>query len=264
MRTIAHRLAILALLGAVLLGIAWAGSALPGRAWAGQRTVPVVVELFTSQGCNSCPPADAYLGELAKRPDVLALSLHVDYWDYIGWKDPFAQHAFTLRQREYSQALGQRYVYTPQMVINGRLQGVGSERGEIEKLIVSAAKDSAAASRPAISLTGDEVHVGEAQANGALSAVVWLAVYDAQSWTAVQRGENAGRRLGDTNVVRVWRELGRYTGKPASFKLDLDTASSGQSGYSGKPGYAVLIQRQTSSGLGPILAAAAIDPPPAK
>src|SRR3954454_10513973 len=78
---------------------------------------PVVVELFTSQGCNSCPPADAYLGELAARSDVLALGLHVDYWDYIGWKDPFAQRAYTERQRHYSRALNQRFVYTPQMVI---------------------------------------------------------------------------------------------------------------------------------------------------
>src|SRR5277367_5521376 len=116
--------AILLVLALMLSSVAQAG-----------ETRPVVVELFTSQGCNSCPPADAYLGELAKRPDVLALSLHVDYWDYIGWRDPFAQHAFTLRQRDYSHALSERYVYTPQMVINGQLQGVGSQRGDIERLI---------------------------------------------------------------------------------------------------------------------------------
>src|SRR5690242_20233995 len=134
------------LAAALVLGAGWLSG---GAAMAGERAVPVVVELFTSQGCNSCPPADAYLGELAKRPDVLALSLHVDYWDYIGWKDPFAHHAFTLRQREYSRALSQRYVYTPQMVINGDLQGVGSERRTIEALIARAEKEQKApASRP--------------------------------------------------------------------------------------------------------------------
>src|SRR4051812_29577801 len=101
---------------------------------------PVVVELFTSQGCNSCPPADAFLGELSRRPDVLALGLHVDYWDYIGWKDPFAQRAHTDRQRSYSRTLNQRFVYTPQMVIDGTLQGVGSETATINKLIDKARK----------------------------------------------------------------------------------------------------------------------------
>src|SRR5689334_7353524 len=117
---------------------------------------PVVVELFTSQGCNSCPPADAFLGELAARPDVLALSLHVDYWDYIGWKDPFAQRAYTERQRSYSRALNQRFVYTPQMVIDGTLQGVGSETATINKLIEKARKLDAGG--PTLSVSGTGAH----------------------------------------------------------------------------------------------------------
>src|SRR4051812_38711022 len=147
-----------------------------GIAAAGERAVPVVVELFTSQGCNSCPPADAFLAELAKRPDVLALSLHVDYWDYIGWKDPFAQHAFTVRQRDYSRALSQRYVYTPQMVINGELQGVGSERRTIEALIARAAKEQKTASenRPSIRYVGNEVRI---EGGADTRATIWLAVF---------------------------------------------------------------------------------------
>src|SRR5438105_11263765 len=88
---------------------------------------PVVIELFTSQGCESCPPADAYLGELARRADVVALAFHVDYWDYIGWKDPYASSAATARQRGYAAALGARVVYTPQMVIQGAAHEVGSD-----------------------------------------------------------------------------------------------------------------------------------------
>lgn len=241
-----------------LTAVLAAAAVIGGPACAAERAVPVVIELFTSQGCNSCPPADAYLGELAKRPGVLALSLHVDYWDYIGWKDPFAQHAFTLRQRDYSHALAQRYVYTPQMVINGELQGVGSERSDIERLIAKAnAQAAAAVARPTIRLTGSDVRI---EGGGKMSASVWLAVFDGEQWTAVERGENAGHRLGQYNVVREWRELGRYDGTPVTLKTDLDMAA-----YAGS-GCAILLQRRThegqgAMGLGPIVAAYAIDPP---
>src|ERR1700756_4567567 len=99
----------------------------------------VVVELFTSQGCSSCPPADAYLGELARRPDVLALAFHVDYWNYIGWTDPLASRAGAQGHRDLVRRLSGRYVYTPEMVVNGAAQGIGSERGTIEALIRTAA-----------------------------------------------------------------------------------------------------------------------------
>lgn len=223
---------------------------LAGHAAAADRS-PLVVELFTSQGCSSCPPADAFLGELAKRPDIIALSLHVDYWDYIGWKDPYAQRAFTERQRAYSRALAQRYVYTPQMVVDGHLQGVGSDRGAIEQLIREAGMTREAVTRPSLRRVGDEIRV---EGGGTTSAVVWLALYDPARRTPVARGENAGKQLANYHVVREWRTLGRYEGKPVTLPLNLEAASLD------KHGYAIVVQVETPSGPGPILAALAIPP----
>src|SRR6478752_10672809 len=103
---------------------------------------PWAVELFTSQGCSSCPPADAELGKLARRPDIVALSFHVDYWDYIGWKDRFATRETTERQRIYSHTLNQRYVYTPEMVVDGRVNRPGTTSGQIEDMLSSARRQS--------------------------------------------------------------------------------------------------------------------------
>lgn len=215
----------------------------------------VVVELFTSQGCNSCPPADAYLGRLAVRPDIVALSFHVDYWDYIGWKDPFAQAAFTARQRDYSRALAQRYVYTPQMVVDGRLQGVGSEKSTINGLITQAARQrgSEAANRPSLRLDGDTVRIEGGKVDPAASAIVWLAVFEPEHKTAVRRGENAGRNLGNYNVVREMRVLGRYKGEAVALPLNLDPAMAGK-------GCAIVVQSELPSGPGPVLASLAVDP----
>lgn len=228
------------------------GLGLAAPAAAGERS-PVVVELFTSQGCSSCPPADAYLGELAKRPDIIALSLHVDYWDYIGWKDPFAQRGFTERQRAYSRALTQRYVYTPQMVVDGHSQGVGSDRGAIERLIREAAKTREAVARPRLRQVGDEIRI---EGGGPVSAVVWMAVYDAAQRTPVARGENAGRQLANHHVVREWRTLGRYEGTPVSLPLDIEAAALA------KRGCAIVVQAETGAGPGAVLAALSIPPAP--
>jgi hypothetical protein len=193
--------------------------------------MPVIVELFTSQGCSSCPPADAFLGELASRPDVVALAMHVDYWDYIGWKDPFAKRMYTERQRDYARSLWQRFVYTPQMVVDGRYQDVGSDRHAINKLIERALADKA--KQPLVQIT----QVDEPQSAGSPSgppakikvesigfrgtASVWLALYDREHQTQVQRGENAGRRLVDYNVVREFRRIGTFDGRSVTLALEL-------------------------------------------
>ena len=122
-------------LKAALYGLAALGLAMFGGPVAADTGSPVVVELYTSQGCSSCPPAEAFLGELAKRPNVIALEFHIDYWDYIGWKDPFASPDYTARQRAYSARMGERYVYTPQMLIQGQTHEVGSKRYLVEKKI---------------------------------------------------------------------------------------------------------------------------------
>ncbi len=230
---------------AVALALLALGSA--AAAAAAERS-PVVVELFTSQGCSSCPPADALLAELARRPDVLPLSFHVDYWDYLGWKDPFASKANTERQRAYVRALHARYAYTPQMVIDGAAQEVGSKRAQVEALIRGAA--AAAAAGPDIAVEGGRVRVGAAP--GAPPAAVWIAFFRKASANEVPRGENAGKRLATTNAVRELRLLGSWDGRAAEFAFDAAPPPAGCDGA------AILVQRP---GPGAILAARVLDLP---
>ena len=168
---------------------------------------PVLIELFTSQGCNSCPPADAYLGDLAKRRDVIALAFHVDYWDYIGWKDSFADAAWTQRQRLYARSLGTQQIYTPQMVIDGGKHAVGSDRPAVERLIGEAAKRN----RPALAVkrTAEGLSLTiEGQGEGE----VWIVGYDPRHDTKVPRGENAGKTLAEFNVVRGMVRIDAWKG----------------------------------------------------
>jgi hypothetical protein len=215
---------------------------------------PVVVELFTSQGCNSCPPADAYLGELAKRPEVLALAFHVDYWNYIGWSDPFSAPFASERQRSYASSLHLSFVYTPQMIVNGAKEGVGSDRAKIERLIAGAAAERA--ERPSIALARGAdgqitIHIGAAPAAETEKSVVWLAGFDDEHSTQVARGENGGRTLIDYNVVRSLERIGSWSGEA----LDLSTAANT---IAGDGGVAVLLQQ---GGTGRLLTAARIDLP---
>lgn len=212
----------------------------------------VVVELFTSQGCNSCPPADTYLGELAMRPDVLALAFHVDYWNYIGWTDPFATKLATQRQHDYSRQLGLRYVYTPQMVINGTTEGVGSERQTIAPLIKAAANERQG--KAAVTLQRDTdgkllVHIGDGTAHE--PATIWLVGIDHERSTQVLRGENGGSTLHEFQIVRSFKEIGTWRGQA----LDLAVAGSEAAGDGN---VAVLVQ---FGGTGRIIGAAAIKPP---
>jgi len=220
------------------LGVAAAAPA----GWAADAAHPVVVELFQSQGCSSCPPANANLIALSQRPDVLALSFGVTYWDSLGWKDTFASPQYTARQWDYAHALRHDNVFTPQVVVNGRLDGVGAGRGEIEQLMRRADR---AAGGPAVSIGGGAVSIGAA-ATPVRSADVWLVRYDPRVvQVAIQRGENSGRTLPHRNVVRELVRLGVWNGQPARFTLPAsrDPALS----------TAVLVQ---TSGAGPILAAA--------
>ena len=174
---------------------------------------PVVVELFTSQGCSSCPPADRILRELADRDDVIALAMHVDYWDYLGWKDSFANSANTKRQRAYARAAGERSIYTPQMVIGGKDHVIGSKPMKISSLLRKHARASAPVD---VKLTrnGSTVQI-EAKPTGPFGggAIVQLVTYIPRATVDVRRGENAGRKLTYSNIVQNVTVLGKWNGK---------------------------------------------------
>ena len=208
-----------------------------------------VVELFTSQGCSSCPPADTLLGELAGRADVLALSQHVDYWDYIGWKDTFGRRAATERQHAYAKRLGGRYVYTPQMVIAGRTETVGSDRRLIERLL---AEPRPAAMPPAVSIqrgADNQIRLLFPAKSNAETATVWLVEFDPRREVVIDRGENSGKTLAYYNVVREFRKLGTWHGREQVLTLDPSAIQH--------EGCAVIVQ---SGETGPILAAVRISP----
>ena len=168
---------------------------------------PVLVELFTSQGCNSCPPADAYLGDLTRRGDVLPLAFHVDYWDRLGWKDPFSARAWTERQRAYAATLRTSQVYTPQMVVDGAAHAVGSDRAAVEKLIERARSPSGASVDIRRQATGLSLRI-----EGMGEGEVWLIGFDPVHETKIPRGENAGKTLREFNIVRGMVRAAGWTG----------------------------------------------------
>jgi hypothetical protein len=210
---------------------------------------PVVVELYTSQGCSSCPPADAFLGELARREDIVALSMHVDYWDYIGWKDPYASPGITRRQRAYAHAMGVKMIYTPQMVIDGRAEAVGSHEAEVEALIDVARANPKVRIAFRRDASGYYVELPAGTNPGPAPAVVWLAVYDRERKTDIESGENAGTRPTDYNVVREWRKLGTWNGTAMKIPLGVSEATETE-----HDACAVILQ---AGEVGPILGAAA-------
>ncbi len=214
---------------------------------------PVVVELFTSQGCSTCPPADSLLFELAQEARVIALSLHVDYWDYIGWKDRFASPEMTRRQRGYADRLRKRFVYTPQMVIDGRQDIVGTRRKEVLDAIAEAGRAPKSLSLGYEPENGGKVLIpgGHAPEGG---ATIWLAVYDDQHETEITNGENSGRQLRYANVVRRLTAIGTWTGLPMEVPLDLDRAAA-----EGRDGCAIIVQQGRT---GPILGAIKMQVPP--
>src|SRR5271167_1891866 len=180
-----------------------------GPARAGER--PIVVELFTSEGCSSCPPADALLAELASRPDVLALSFHVDYWDRLGWKDPLSSHAATQRQDRYAKLLDLATVYTPQIVVDGKWQAVGSDRTDVEHAL-DHARRSLKEIPVTLALDHGQAQISLGPGGEGVAAAVLLIGFDRRHVSAVKRGENSGRTLAHVDVVRGFEEIARFNG----------------------------------------------------
>ncbi len=183
-----------------------------------------VVELFTSQGCSSCPPADKLIGELANDPSVIALSLPIDYWDYLGWKDTLADKRFTARQKAYSHIRGDREVYTPQVVINGKVHAVGSDRDSIERAIEQTSHEIGVMSVPvSVTVTRGQLNVSVAAAPTAPArGEIWLWSVAHAIPIAIGRGENHGREVTYHNVVRNWLKVGDWSGKAASWSIPIE------------------------------------------
>ncbi len=221
--------------------VVWAGAALAQE----ERRGPVVVELFTSQGCSSCPPADRLLTDLAEQDGVIALSLHVDYWDYIGWKDSFARAEHTARQRAYARAAGEGMIYTPQMIVGGTHRVVGARAMKVVNAI-----DAHAATPSPVAVTlereGDMLAV-EAEPIGFAPGrmIVQLVRYLPEATVEISRGENAGHTFTYSNIVTQWEAVSEWTGVEA-LSLVLDAPG---------PEPAVVIVQQ--AGHGAILGAAA-------
>jgi hypothetical protein len=221
----------------------------PAAAGSGPKTV---VELFTSQGCSSCPPADQFLVELAGRPDVLALTLPVDYWDYLGWKDTLAQPAFTARQRAYASARNDKQVYTPQIVVNGLKPVVGSDRTKIESLVSKGVNNGGLPVAVSVSEAGSAVTIEiDASRDGPRSGEAWLLPVAKWREVAIGRGENTGRTIAYANVVRGMVKLGDWSGGAARFDVPLDQARAGDADT-----YVVLLQEAGDAKPGAILGAA--------
>jgi hypothetical protein len=198
-----------------------ADAAMPSRATGAHKAV---VELFTSQGCSSCPNADAVLGKLANRDDVIALSLPVDYWDYLGWKDTLASPKFSERQRAYAHTRGDGAIYTPQVVVNGLVHVNGADESLIGRTIQKTGKTVATA-YVALQLSENRerlvVETGAAQAGmPAKEATLWLAVIAANVKVPIARGENQGRTVTYNNVVRELMPIGMWNGKPMTVQLE--------------------------------------------
>ena len=201
-----------------------------------------VVELFTSQGCSSCPPADRLLGQLARDPALVTLSLPIDYWDYIGWKDTLADPRHTARQRGYARVRGDRDVYTPQAVINGALHAPGNDKAAIDAAILASKSDPATLSVPVkLVVSADKIDVKVAAgASAPASGEVWLCELTKAVPVAIARGENGGKTVVYHNVVRRWVRLGEWDGSEHSFSVPT-------SGFSrdGIDALAVIVQNGT-------------------
>lgn len=214
---------------------------------------PVVVELYTSQGCSSCPPADALLAHLAGRRDVLAMSLPITYWDMLGWRDTLASEANTRRQKAYARQLGRGGIYTPQMIVDGETDVVGSREPAVHAAIAARANDMPSVP---VDLEGNQhqvhISVGAAAVPGRHEATIWLFGLIPQATVNISGGENGGRTVTYRNVVREIRAVGEWKGQPVS--LSVPRAEAGPP----HQGVAVLLQQ---GGYGRVIGAALVDRP---
>ncbi|HTQ33424.1 MAG TPA: DUF1223 domain-containing protein [Stellaceae bacterium] len=212
-----------------------------------------LLELFTSQGCSSCPPADKLMGEFAEDPSVVALSLPIDIWDYLGWKDTLALPGHTARQRAYALMRGDRQVYTPQIVVNGITHVVGSDRDAVERAIAQSGRDAAVMSLPVLVATagGDLTITVAAKAGENAAGEVWLCPLASVIAVAIGRGENRGHTVTYHNVVRAWRKLGDWRGAEATWTVPIAQINTGNIDAA-----AVLVQEGTRERPGPVLGAA--------
>jgi hypothetical protein len=193
-----------------------------------------VVELFTSQGCSSCPPADALLVEFARQPDIVALSFPVNYWDYLGWKDTLAHAAFTSRQKAYAHGRSDRQVFTPQVIVNGKKSCVGSDRAQIEKAIQVTSKGRSTLPVDVALQEQDgtvAVTVNETPDTTEREAQVWVMPVLKTHTVPIGRGENRGKTITYANVVRGLTRIGDWHGGSARFEVPLETARQGGDGY---------------------------------
>jgi hypothetical protein len=229
-----------------------AGLLVAGSALANASEPRAVLELFTSQGCSSCPTADKLLGELASDPSLVAVSVPIDYWDYLGWKDTLASPAHSARQRAYARVRGDRQVYTPQIVVNGSTHVLGSDRSAVERAITVTDRNAAIMSVPVLmSVGGNNLNIKVAGGKEHVAGEVWLCPLAQTVPVEIGRGENHGRTVTYHNVVRRWLKLGDYTGTDAVWNVPIADILGDDI-----DGAAVLVQQGSHEKPGLILGAA--------
>ena len=195
----------------------------PALCASAQAQTRAVIELFTSQGCSSCPPADKLLAELAGDPSLVAISVPIDYWDYLGWKDTLAEPRHTARQKAYAHMRGDGQVYTPQAVVNGSIHALGSDKAAIEHAIAKTRKNGAMSLAP-VTLAFAQGHINLAVSeatDGPTSAEAWLCGLMKTATIAIARGENKGRTITYHNVARRWIKLGDWAGQAKSWSVPM-------------------------------------------
>lgn len=232
------------------IGLVVTLAALAGGAPAAAEEAKAVIELFTSQGCSSCPPADRLAGELIRDEQLIVLSLPVDYWDYLGWHDTLALHSHTERQKAYAAVRGDRQVYTPQVVIDGIAQRVGSERDSIEQALAELKGKLVLPVRLVRKDGNLEIDIG---GGSGAPAAVWLLTVTRSKTIAIARGENRGKTITYNNVVRAWQRLGAWTGSAVNYSIPLSAITAAEADQ-----VVVIVQSGSAEAPGPIYGAAKI------